>query len=251
MALFREVIQQYLILALFFSLLFTGFLSEDGMTRKEFIKAKCMQLLFGWECSPCWHKFAHIVELFIMDAFVDLFITLCIVINTIFMAIDHYEMDKKLEETLITGNYVSFQRKSYNSLYPIKIKQWCVSVIKLIYRLWHHCFWYRRFMWWRRQSWQCKAYQLFVFWNVRVIIWIIKISQLIWFFCSWALEYGDKNDRAVVCCCTTSSIHVTEWIIHIVPSNFKEWLCWSLQMFFLISDITTSWDSTFSPTSVL
>ena len=66
-----------------------------------------MKLLFSWECSDCWHKFAHIVSLFIMDAFVDLFITLCIVINTIFMAIDHYEMDKKLEETLVTGNYVS------------------------------------------------------------------------------------------------------------------------------------------------
>ena len=77
------------------------------MTRKEYIKAKCMQLLFGWECSPCWHKFAHIVELFIMDAFVDLFITLCIVINTMFMALDHYGMDTKLEETLVSGNYVS------------------------------------------------------------------------------------------------------------------------------------------------
>ena len=77
------------------------------MSKKEIIKAKCMQLLFGWECSPCWHKFAHIVELFIMDAFVDLFITLCIVINTMFMAIDHYGMSPELTHTLVTGNYVS------------------------------------------------------------------------------------------------------------------------------------------------
>ena len=44
-----------------------------------------------------------------MDAFIDLFITLCIVINTAFMAIDHYGMDKQLTETLRIGNYVSIE----------------------------------------------------------------------------------------------------------------------------------------------
>ena len=44
-----------------------------------------------------------------MDAFIDLFITLCIVINTAFMAIDHYGMDKQLTETLRIGNYVSIK----------------------------------------------------------------------------------------------------------------------------------------------
>ena len=76
------------------------------MTKKEWIKAKCMQLFFGWECSPCWKRFAVWVELFIMDAFVDLFITLCIVVNTIFMAIDHHGMDIELEHVLVEGNYV-------------------------------------------------------------------------------------------------------------------------------------------------
>ena len=42
-----------------------------------------------------------------MDAFVDLFITLCIVVNTAFMAIDHYGMDEQLTSTLKIGNYVS------------------------------------------------------------------------------------------------------------------------------------------------
>ena len=41
-----------------------------------------------------------------MDAFVDLFITLCIVVNTIFMAIDHHGMDPELEHVLVNGNYV-------------------------------------------------------------------------------------------------------------------------------------------------
>lgn len=90
-----------------YELWFSGFMSDEGLTWKDILRAKAMQLLFGWECSPCWYKFAHIVELFIMDAFVDLFITLCIVINTMFMALDHYGMSTNMESTLVTGNYVS------------------------------------------------------------------------------------------------------------------------------------------------
>lgn len=65
-----------------------------------------MQLMFGWECTPTWYKFAHIVELFIMDAFVDLFITLCIVVNTVFMAMEHYDMSSMMETLLTSGNLV-------------------------------------------------------------------------------------------------------------------------------------------------
>ena len=85
---------------------FSRFNEHEGMTKKEWAKAKGMQLLFGWECSPGWKKFAVWVELFIMDAFVDLFITLCIVVNTSFMAIDHHGMDPNLEHVLVNGNYV-------------------------------------------------------------------------------------------------------------------------------------------------
>jgi len=73
---------------------------------KEYIKTKCVNMLLGWQCSPCWYKFAHVIELFIMDAFVDLFITLCIVINTAFMAVEHAGMNDHLYRTLIIGNYV-------------------------------------------------------------------------------------------------------------------------------------------------
>ena len=77
------------------------------MSKKEFLKGKCNQLLFGWECPVGWYKFAHVVELFIMDAFVDMFITLCIVINTAFMAFEQDGMDLQMETTLQYGNYVS------------------------------------------------------------------------------------------------------------------------------------------------
>jgi len=76
------------------------------MSKKEYLKGKCHQLLFGWECCGGWYKFAHFIELFIMDAFVDLFITLCIVINTAFMALEQEGLDHQMETTLRYGNYV-------------------------------------------------------------------------------------------------------------------------------------------------
>ena len=93
---------------------FLGF--EEGMNKKEFLKGKCHQLLFGWECCGCWYKFAHVVELFIMDAFVDMFITLCIVVNTFFMAMEQDGMDHHLQTTLSYGNYVSSAEFSYHSV---------------------------------------------------------------------------------------------------------------------------------------
>ncbi|ESO06390.1 hypothetical protein HELRODRAFT_64539 [Helobdella robusta] len=79
---------------------------EKDETKTEYAKRKLLQVLFDWECHPHWYKFAHIIELFIMDAFVDLFITLCIVVNTIFMAIEHDEMGSTLENILKFGNYI-------------------------------------------------------------------------------------------------------------------------------------------------
>ena len=82
-------------------------MAQDNATKKEIVKEKCLQLWFGWECPSIWKNFAHYVELFILDAFVDLFITLCIVINTAFMTVDHYGMSKEMAHTLVIGNYVS------------------------------------------------------------------------------------------------------------------------------------------------
>ena len=81
--------------------------NREGMSRKEYLKAKCLELMFGWECSPGWYQFARLLELFIMDAFVDMFITLCIVVNTAFMAMDHAGMSEDLANVLSIGNYVS------------------------------------------------------------------------------------------------------------------------------------------------
>ncbi|XP_074145331.1 sodium channel protein type 11 subunit alpha [Sminthopsis crassicaudata] len=60
-----------------------------------------------WECCPLWLRIKKIVELVIMDPFADLVITICIIVNTIFMAMEHYEEENcDFERMLTAGNYV-------------------------------------------------------------------------------------------------------------------------------------------------
>ena len=123
---------------------------EDDRTWKEKVLDKIYQLLFDWDCSPGWYRFARYVELFIMDAFVDLFITLCslsintsqhweerrlqndprilvgggdsvnritlcIVSNTAFMACDHADIEPYFASVLNIGNNV---RTTYTLHWP-------------------------------------------------------------------------------------------------------------------------------------
>lgn len=59
-----------------------------------------------WDCCPMWLLIKEKVKFIIMDPFSDLTITLCIVMNTLFMAMDHYKMTKEFEEVLNVGNLV-------------------------------------------------------------------------------------------------------------------------------------------------
>lgn len=65
-----------------------------------------------WECFPLWMKIKEIMNLIVMDPFVDLAITICIVLNTVFMAMEHDPMTPHFAEVLSTGNLVrmSFSR---------------------------------------------------------------------------------------------------------------------------------------------
>ncbi|RLW04871.1 hypothetical protein DV515_00005489 [Chloebia gouldiae] len=72
------------------------------------------------KCPPCWDKFAHtfliweccepwlkvksVVEFIVMDPFVDLAVTVCIVLNTLFMAMEHYPMTGHFDAVLSVGN---------------------------------------------------------------------------------------------------------------------------------------------------
>ncbi|XP_059709013.1 sodium channel protein type 2 subunit alpha-like isoform X3 [Haemorhous mexicanus] len=74
------------------------------------------------KCPPCWDKFAHtfliwdccepwlkvksVVEFIVMDPLVDLAVTVCIVLNTLFMAMEHYPMTEHFSTVLSVGNLV-------------------------------------------------------------------------------------------------------------------------------------------------
>ena len=76
---------------------------------KERFSEFCVQLveiMCVWDCCGCYIKLAEFLSFIVFDPFVDLFITLCIVINTAFMALDHHDMDPTMTSTLKNGNYV-------------------------------------------------------------------------------------------------------------------------------------------------
>ncbi|KAM8933728.1 sodium channel protein type 2 subunit alpha-like isoform 4-T4 [Pelodytes ibericus] len=59
-----------------------------------------------WDCSEQWLNIKHIVKLVVMDPFVDLAITICIVLNTLFMAMEHFPMTDEFSYVLSAGNLV-------------------------------------------------------------------------------------------------------------------------------------------------
>uniref|UniRef100_A0A8C9ZDK0 Sodium channel protein n=1 Tax=Sander lucioperca TaxID=283035 RepID=A0A8C9ZDK0_SANLU len=59
-----------------------------------------------WECCPAWLKIKKLVKLIVMDPFGDLTITICIVLNTLFMAMEHYPMSTGFTYMLYVGNVV-------------------------------------------------------------------------------------------------------------------------------------------------
>ncbi|XP_062872150.1 sodium channel protein type 4 subunit alpha B isoform X1 [Trichomycterus rosablanca] len=67
---------------------------------------KFADIFLKWNCCEPWIRFKKLVYLFVMDPFVDLGITLCIVLNTVFMAMEHYPMTPDFETVLSIGNLV-------------------------------------------------------------------------------------------------------------------------------------------------
>ncbi|XP_056281691.1 sodium channel, voltage-gated, type I-like, alpha isoform X1 [Pseudoliparis swirei] len=59
-----------------------------------------------WECCPAWLKIKRVMKLFVTDPFVDLAITICIVLNTLFMAMEHYPMSLSFINMLYVGNVI-------------------------------------------------------------------------------------------------------------------------------------------------
>ncbi|XP_048033302.1 sodium channel, voltage gated, type VIII, alpha subunit a isoform X6 [Megalobrama amblycephala] len=67
---------------------------------------KFANIFLIWDCGPVWMRIKEIVNMIVMDPFVDLAITICIVLNTLFMAMEHYPMTEQFEHVLSVGNLV-------------------------------------------------------------------------------------------------------------------------------------------------
>ncbi|NXG29604.1 SCN5A protein, partial [Dromaius novaehollandiae] len=59
-----------------------------------------------WDYCPLWLRIKKKVAAFIKDPFIDLTITICIVMNTLFMALEHNNMSDNFKSMLNVGNLV-------------------------------------------------------------------------------------------------------------------------------------------------
>ncbi|CAF97673.1 unnamed protein product, partial [Tetraodon nigroviridis] len=89
-----------------------SFLS-DAMDELEESRQKCHPCWYTfakkyliWECCPWWRQIKEWVKRMVMDPFLDLGITICIVLNTLFMALEHYPMTEEFNTMLSVGNLV-------------------------------------------------------------------------------------------------------------------------------------------------
>ena len=67
---------------------------DEKMRRiKQEIKDKIvggLNIFCIWDCANIWIKISEVLAFLVFDPFTELFITLCIVVNVVFMALDHY-----------------------------------------------------------------------------------------------------------------------------------------------------------------
>ncbi|RWS27821.1 sodium channel protein para-like protein [Leptotrombidium deliense] len=83
------------------------YLDEEKPNFKERFMMTCLKsidILCIWDCCWCWVRIQELFALIVFDPFMELFITLCIVVNTLFMAMDHHEMDPAFDQFLSSGN---------------------------------------------------------------------------------------------------------------------------------------------------
>ncbi|XP_056609797.1 sodium channel protein type 4 subunit alpha B [Triplophysa dalaica] len=87
--------------------------TENTLEELEDIQRPCppcwykfSDIFLKWNCCTPWVKFKKIIFLIVMDPLVDLGITICIVLNTVFMAMEHYPMSGDFENVLTVGNLV-------------------------------------------------------------------------------------------------------------------------------------------------
>lgn len=81
---------------------------------------KFADIFLKWDCCPPWLIFKKWVHFVVMDPFADLSITICIVLNTLFMAMEHYPMSEDFEHVLSVGNLVSVTPIHFWRIYTVE-----------------------------------------------------------------------------------------------------------------------------------
>ncbi|XP_067384978.1 sodium channel protein type 2 subunit alpha-like isoform X1 [Channa argus] len=86
---------------------------SDAMDELQESRQKCHPCWYTfakkyliWDCCSWWLKMKEWVKYMVMDPFLDLGITICIVLNTLFMALEHYPMTDEFNTMLSVGNLV-------------------------------------------------------------------------------------------------------------------------------------------------
>lgn len=65
----------------------------------------CLDMLCIWECCAPWLALQRMIAAIVFDPFTELFIILCILINTLFMALDSNDTDPHMKIIFERGNY--------------------------------------------------------------------------------------------------------------------------------------------------
>ncbi|XP_045714738.1 sodium channel protein type 7 subunit alpha isoform X2 [Phyllostomus hastatus] len=67
---------------------------------------KFAKMILIWNCSPCWLKLKEFVHVIVTHPFTDLFLTICIILNIFFLALECYPMNEETINVLRIGNQV-------------------------------------------------------------------------------------------------------------------------------------------------
>ncbi|MEJ1285909.1 hypothetical protein NN561_016908 [Cricetulus griseus] len=65
-----------------------------------------------WDCSPQWLCLKKALRTVMTDPFTELAVTICIIINTVFLAMEHHNMDDAFINLLKIGNWATLKQES-------------------------------------------------------------------------------------------------------------------------------------------
>jgi hypothetical protein len=69
---------------------------DEGPSTKD-ILCECLKrgcdVLCICDCCWLWIRLAEVISFIVFDPFTELFITITTIVNIVFMALDHYDMD--------------------------------------------------------------------------------------------------------------------------------------------------------------